>query len=121
MSLQWQKIQGLYDEDATQHWERAQAIGVDCPFDVFEQLFWEQHGNVNCDDLYRSINWSEVVWGPLSLSGITLRQVSVDRGYQYAVDEARMHTLEDGNAKQSYAHGWTIKPGCVHRCCCPVT
>ena len=47
-------------------------------------------------------------WSEEALSGIQLRQVSVDRGYQYAVDEARWRTLEEGvsDARPAVVEHW---------------
>ena len=35
----WARIQRLYDADAVVHWQRCEAEGLQCPQEVFEQLF----------------------------------------------------------------------------------
>ena len=35
----WSRIQRLYDSDPAVHWQRCAAEGLECPQDVFTQLF----------------------------------------------------------------------------------
>jgi hypothetical protein len=39
MSLSWTALQRVYATDAAEHVARAQALGLHCPPEVFEQLF----------------------------------------------------------------------------------
>jgi len=85
----WGRIQRLYDSDPTVHWQRCEAEGLGCPQEVFAQLF---HGEANSADfaaIVRAVDWGRVRWELEELSGIALRQVRVDRGYQHALDESR--------------------------------
>lgn len=96
-------VQTLYVPGLEQHWVRCRAeIGLDRPLEVFEELFFEHHGDEDFGTLYRAVDWSAATWTELELSGVALRQVGVDRGYQYAVDEARARTLEEGLSDARY-------------------
>ena len=104
MSVHWRKIAGLYEPDAERHWETcAGELGLDCPIEVFSQLFHEHHLDEGFAELSRAVDWSRVVWSIESLSGVQWRQVSVDRGYQYAVDEARWRTVAEGVSDERVA------------------
>ena len=70
---------------------------------MFEELFFEHHGDAEFGTLYRAADWSAVGWTELELSGAALRRVGVDRGHQYAVDEARARTVEEGLSDARYA------------------
>jgi hypothetical protein len=98
MALSWQAIAGCYEIDADRHWRAANLLGLSCPFDVFEQLFHGHHSDVDYRALYRHVDWSRVVWDAVELSGIKWRRVVMPRAYQYAVDEARVRTREEGLA-----------------------
>jgi hypothetical protein len=97
----WSRVQRLYDADPAVHWRRCAAAGLECPQEVFAQLFHaeEMHsmptesadvrpGVSRLLNLWsvRAVDWGR--WQLEELSGIAVRQVRVDRGYQYAVDEA---------------------------------
>jgi hypothetical protein len=92
----WGRIQRLYDADAAVHWQRCAAEGLECPQDVFAQLFHEDAHNEDFAAIVRAVDWGRVSWRLKEFSGITLRQVRVDRGYQYAVDEARDRATQFG-------------------------
>ncbi len=97
MSIHWHRIAELYEADAERHWKScARELGLDCPLEVFLQLFHEHHADADFGELYRAVDWERVAWGLEGLSGMQWRQVSVDRGYQHAVDEARWRTVEEG-------------------------
>ena len=97
MPISWTAIQALHEPDLERHWARCRdELTLDCPLAVFEELFFEHHGDDDFGGLYRAIDWATVVWTETDLSGVMLRRVAVDRGYQYAVDEARARTLEEG-------------------------
>ena len=85
----WGRIQGLYDADPAVHWRCCGAEGLECPQEVFSQLFHEDANNPDFAAIVRAVDWGRVIWSLEEFSGIALRQVRVDRGYQYAVDEAR--------------------------------
>jgi hypothetical protein len=85
----WTRIQRLFDPDPEFHWRRCESEGLECPQEVFTQLFHEHSSDADFAVIVRSIDWGRVHWELEELSGIALRQVRVERGYQYAVDEAR--------------------------------
>jgi hypothetical protein len=92
----WSRIQRLYDADPVTHWQRCESEGLQCPQEVFTQLF---HENASAEDfavIVRSIDWGRVRWELEELSGIALRHVRVDRGYQHALDEARDRATQFG-------------------------
>jgi len=97
MPISWSAIQALHEPDLDRHWVRCrEELDLDCPVEVFEELFFEHHGDAEFGTLYRAVDWSAVAWTETELSGVVLRRVAVDRGYQYAVDEARARTVEEG-------------------------
>jgi len=85
----WSRIQRLYDADATAHWQRCESEGLQCPQEVFTQLFNEKATAEDFAVIVRSIDWGRVRWELQEISGIALRHVRVDREYQHALDEAR--------------------------------
>jgi hypothetical protein len=98
-AFSWARIQRLYDADAVVHWQRCEAEGLQCPQEVFTQLFHtepvpqgaEASGGPMLSDLrsVTSIDWGRVSWELQEFSGIALRHMRVDREYQHALDEAR--------------------------------
>ena len=81
----WSAIQALHEPDFERHWVRCRdELGLDCPLEVFEELFFEHHGDAEFGSLYRAVDWSTVAWAEAELSGLLLRRVAVERGYQYA-------------------------------------
>jgi hypothetical protein len=92
----WSRVQRLYDADAVVHWHRCEADGLQCPQEVFAQLFHEEANNEDFAVIVRSIDWGRVTWELQELSGIALRQARVDRGFQYALDEARDRATQFG-------------------------
>lgn len=96
MPISWTAIQALHEPDLDRHWAHCRdELGLDCPVEAFEELFVEHHGDAEFGSLYRAVDWSTVAWTETELSGLLLRRVAVERGFQYAVDEARARTLED--------------------------
>jgi len=85
----WARIQRLYHADAVVHWQRCEAEGLQCPQEVFTQLFHEEANNEDFAVIVRSVDWGRVSWELQEFSGIALRQVRVDRAFQLALDEAR--------------------------------
>jgi hypothetical protein len=61
--------------------------GLQCLLEVFTQL--EEANNEAFAVMVRAVDWGRVRWELEELSGIALRHVRVDRGYQYELDEAR--------------------------------
>jgi hypothetical protein len=94
--LTWSKIQNLHAPDLANHWQHAEATGLGCPLDAFEQLFFDNHDDADFADVVRLIDWQSVQWEDVDLSGVALRRVSVTRPYRYAVDKARARTAEEG-------------------------
>jgi hypothetical protein len=95
-AFSWARIQRLYDADAAVHWQRCESEGLQCPQEVFTQLFHEEANNEDFAVIVRSIDWGKVSWELQEFSGIALRHVRVDRGYQYALDEARERASQFG-------------------------
>jgi hypothetical protein len=109
MPISWTAIQALHQPDLDRHWIRCRdEFGLDCPRDVFEELFFEHHGDAEFGSLYRAVDWSTVAWTETELSGLLLRRVAVERGFQYAVDEARARTLQEGlsDARDAVVDHW---------------
>jgi hypothetical protein len=96
MTITWTAVQTQYAANAADHFGRAQALGLECPLDVFEQLFHAHHGDDDFAGVVRFIDWANVEWEATTLSGVALRRVAVPRPYQHAVDEARRRTAEEG-------------------------
>ncbi len=92
----WGRVQRLYDADPTVHWERCEGQGLECPQEVFTQLFHEEASNPDFAAIVRAVDWGRVRWDLEEFSGIALRQIRVDRGYQYALDEARDRATQFG-------------------------
>lgn len=96
MNLNWAKIQSVYTANAAEHSHCAASLGLDCPLDVFEQLFHDHHDDVEIAGLVHFVNWADVSWEEGAVSGVALRHAGVPRPYQRAVDEARQETARDG-------------------------
>jgi hypothetical protein len=92
----WGRIQRLYDADSAVHWQSCADEGLECPREVFAQLFHEDANNPDFGAIVRAVDWGRVRWQLEEFSGVALRQVRVDRGYQYAVDEARDQAMRFG-------------------------
>ena len=97
MAVNWSQVQALYEPTLEAHWARCRdELALDCPIEVFEELFFEHHGDALFADLCRAVDWQGVIWRETELSGVALRRVAVDAFYQHAVDEARERTLIEG-------------------------
>ncbi len=92
----WSRIQRLYDADPAVHWQCCEAEGLECPQDVFTQLFNEEANNADFAAIVRAVDWGRIRWELDEFSGVALRQVRVDRGYQHALDEARDRATQFG-------------------------
>jgi hypothetical protein len=109
MPISWTAIQALHAPDLDRHRVRCRdELGLDCPLEVFEDLFLEHHGDAEFGSLCRAVDWSAVAWTETELSGLPLRRVAVERGFQYAVDEARARTLQEGlsDARDAVVEHW---------------
>src|SRR5271170_3656830 len=104
----WSRIQRLYDADAVTHWQRCESEGLQCPQDVFTQIFHEEATNEDFAVIVRAVDWGRVRWELEELSGIALRHVRVDRGYQHALDEARDRATRFGivDERQEVVDHW---------------
>jgi hypothetical protein len=96
MTLNWASIQNSYQIDADAHWRACQSAGLSCPFDVFEQLFFDHHDDVDMAALLKHVDFARVGWEEADLSGVVWRRVTVPRVNQEAVDEARHRTFMEG-------------------------
>jgi hypothetical protein len=90
--LDWSAIQEKRFANAEAQWNLCETFGLACPFDVFEQLFFDHHGDEDFASVVAGIDWSAVRWHERMLSGEALKRVAVPRLYQVAVDEARART-----------------------------
>jgi hypothetical protein len=96
MEIRWDNVRRVGSADARAFWTSARALGLQCPVDVFEQLFFDHQHDVEFAELVEPVDWEGVTWEHQELSGATLRRVAVPRPYRHAVDEARWRTLELG-------------------------
>jgi hypothetical protein len=71
-------------------------LGLACPFDAFEQLFFDHHDDVDMAMLLRHVDFTRVAWEEGALSGVVWRRVMPLRANQVAVDEARHRTFTEG-------------------------
>jgi len=95
-AFSWARIQRQYDADAAVHWQRCEAEGLQSPQEVFTQFFHEEANNEDFAVVVRSIDWGRVRWELQEMSGVALRHLRVDRGYQHALDEARDRATQFG-------------------------
>jgi hypothetical protein len=104
----WSRIQRLYNPDATLHWQRCESEGLQCPQEVFTQLFSEKAHDEDFSVIVRSIDWGRVRWELQEISGIAMRHVRVDRGFQHALDEARNQATSFGivDERQDVVDHW---------------
>jgi hypothetical protein len=117
-AFSWARIQRLYDANAVVHWQRCESEGLQCPQEVFTQLFHEEANNDDFAVIVRSIDWGRVSWELQEMSGVALRHLRVDRGYQYALDEARDRAMQFGIADDREdvvshwrdAKSWVVPP-----------
>lgn len=104
----WSRIQRLYDSGAALHWQRCEAEGLQCPQEVFTQLFSEKAHDEDFSVIVRSVDWGRVRWELQEISGIALRHVRVAREYQHALDEARDQATRFGivDERQEVVDHW---------------
>jgi hypothetical protein len=96
MALYWADIERAYVPEPQAHWQVCGAMGLRCPFDVFEQLFHEHYGDPQLQSLLRGVNWRAVCWEEASLPGEAFMQLAIPRAFQLAVEEARAQTAISG-------------------------
>lgn len=116
-AFSWARIQRLYDADAFVHWQCCDSEGLQCPQEVFTQLF---HEKANDEDfaVVRAVDWGRVGWELREISGVALRHMRVDRGYQHALDEARDRATQFGIVDEreevvshwKEAKSWVVPP-----------
>jgi hypothetical protein len=92
----WARVQRLYDADPAVHWRRCESEGLECPQEVFTQVYHEEAHSADFAAIVKAVDWGRVRWELEEFSGVALRQVCVDRGFQYALDEARERTAQFG-------------------------
>ena len=117
-AFSWARIQRLCDADALVHWRRCESEGLQCPQEVFAQLFHEEANHEDFEVIVRSVDWGKVRWELEEMSGVALRHMRVDRGYQLALDEARDHAVcygivderEDVVDHWRDAKSWVVPP-----------
>jgi hypothetical protein len=120
-AFSWARIQRQYDADAVVHWQRCEAEGLQCPQEVFTQLFHEEANNEDFAIIVRSIDWGRVQWELEELSGVALRHMRVDRAFQHALDEARDQATQFGIVDErdevashwNEAMSWLVAPVAV--------
>lgn len=98
--LTWSHIEHAYEPIAEDHWRVAEVYGLTCPFDAFEQLFHDQHGDAAFAREVAGVDWKRVAWERTALSGVRLRRVFVPPRLERAVGEARDRTYEEGLADE---------------------
>lgn len=94
--LSWAAVQNSFAEESATHLVRAQELGLNCPEDVFEQLFHDHHGDDRLAEVVRFVDWRAVTWKEGELSCVALRRIGVPRPFERALDEARWRTTEEG-------------------------
>jgi hypothetical protein len=117
----WARIQRLYDADAVVHWQRCESEGLQCPQEVFTQLFHEKANDEEFAVIVRSIDWGHVRWELAEFSGIALRHMRVGREYELAVGEARDQATSYGIVDEredvvnhwAEAKSWLVPPVAV--------
>ena len=61
MPISWTAIQALHERDLDRHWALSRdELGLDGTLEVFEELFFEHHGDAELGSLYRAVDWSTV-------------------------------------------------------------
>jgi hypothetical protein len=68
MTIRWSTVQDVYSANVQEHWTRAQALGLDFPLDVFEQLCFDHHGDDAFGGVVRFVDWGLVKWEERRLS-----------------------------------------------------
>jgi len=58
--LTWNAVQQVYAADLTEHFAAAQALGLECPLDIFEQLFHDHHDDPELARVLRFVDCEAV-------------------------------------------------------------
>lgn len=117
-AFSWARIQRLYDADAVVHWQRCDTESLQCPQQVFTQLFHEKANDQEFAAIASTVDWGQVRWELTEMSGVALRHLHVDRGFRLALDEARDHAVCYGivderarvEAHWRDAKSWVVPP-----------
>lgn len=94
--LAYTHVAALWHEDLATHRQRAAEIGVQCPDEVFAQLFHAPRLDPTHLRVVGAIDWRGVRWGEVLLSGRALAEVHLHRALEAAVDAARRTTTVAG-------------------------
>ena len=78
--LSWATLGDLYAQELAEHWRRAEALGLDCPEDVFEQLFHEYHDDSRLAELMRLSGLVRLIF----IGSVRRSNVAAAAGRQYA-------------------------------------
>ena len=78
MPISWTAIQALHEPDLERHWARCRdELTLDCPLEVFEELFFEHHGD---DDFGGAVSRRRLGDGRLDRDGSIRRDVATRGG-----------------------------------------
>jgi hypothetical protein len=94
--LPYTAIAAVWHADAAEHRRRATEVGLNCPEDVFEQLFHEPHVDALLMVAVAPVDWASVRWRDAELSAAALAQVALPRSYAPAVQAVRRAAARDG-------------------------
>jgi hypothetical protein len=86
--LSWNRIRAVYERTPERHAKAARLVGFACPPPVFTALFHDRYQDRDLDRVLREVDLSRIEWVLEERSGVQLQEVSVDRAFQPAVDEA---------------------------------
>jgi hypothetical protein len=64
----WGRVQRLYDADPTVHWQRCEAEGLQCPLEVFTQLFHVETNDLDFAAIVRAMDLGASNLGAASCS-----------------------------------------------------
>ena len=71
--LGWTTVQSLHVPDLATHWQSGSDAGLECPLDVFEQLFFDHHGDTDFAAVVRFVDWQALQWEEVDFSGVSPR------------------------------------------------
>ena len=104
----WPLLQSTFLEDPQTHWEHCQSQGLECPLEVFTQLFHESLRTPAVPAITAQVDWTAVRWSQEELAGHELRQVYIDRQFAWGVEEAYLATLDASvsDERPAVIEGW---------------
>jgi hypothetical protein len=80
MPISWSSIQSLREPDRDRHWARCRdELGLDCPVDVFKELFFEHQRDEEFGTPYSAAGLSAVALTEMELTGVVLRRDAIER------------------------------------------